>query len=98
MERRRHPRFPVRFLVQHHEGVDDAYEVDYARDMSRGGLFIETTRTFAPLTTLHVQFAPNKDAQLVSAFCRVTRITPGGVGAEFIAIDSESLTLMGVAD
>ena len=82
-------------LVQHHEDTDVPYDVDYASDLSTGGLFI-TTHNVAPLgSTIHVQFAPAKDARMVHAFCRVARVTPTGVGAEFLQMDPASVELLG---
>ena len=98
-ERRAHARHSVRILVQHHESTCIPYEVDYASDLSTGGLFI-ATRNAVPLgSTIHVQFAPAKDARMVEAFCRVARVTPGGLGAEFVQMDSASTELLlGVLD
>ncbi len=87
----------MRFLVQHQAAVDDAAEVDYASDLSRGGLFIATSRPLAKRSTLHVQFAPRKDAQLISAFCQVTDVTPQGVTAAFVNLDAESEQLIASA-
>lgn len=86
----------MRFLVQHQATVDDAGDVDYAT-LSRGGLFISTQKFFEPKATLHVQFSPKKDAQLVSAFCRVQEVTPHGLRAEFISLDAESEQLIAAA-
>lgn len=91
------PRPAHRFLVQHQSTVDEAFDVDYATDLSRGGLFIATTKPMAPRATLHVQFAPRKDAQLVSAFCQVTHVTPQGVGAQFLSLDAEATRLIDAA-
>ncbi len=85
------------FLVQHQAHAHDSLEVDYARDLSRGGLFIATRKPMSPSSTLHVQFAPRKDAQLVCAFCRVTHVTPEGVGAEFVGLDAEAVRLIDAA-
>jgi hypothetical protein len=81
---------PVRLLVQHQVAVGDTFDIDYATDLSRGGLFIETRKPFAPDSTVHVQFAPGRDSQLVSAFCRVTHVSARGIGAEFVSLDAES--------
>ncbi len=94
MERRRHSRTAVRFLAQHQAGVDGEVEVDYVSDVSGSGLFIETTRAPALATTLHVQFAPMKDASLVSAFCRVARVTSRGIGVEFLSLDPAGAALI----
>lgn len=85
------------FLVQHQAQADDGLDVDYARDLSRGGLFITTRKPMSPKATFHVQFSPRKDAQLVSAFCRVTHVTEEGVGAEFVNLDAESARLLEAA-
>jgi hypothetical protein len=87
----------MRFLVQHQAAADGVVDVDYASELSRGGLFISTTRLLAPKATLHVQFAPKKDAQLVSAFCRVKEVRPDGIAAEFVALDAEAEQLISAA-
>lgn len=86
----------MRFLVQHQAGRDQALEVDYGH-LSPSGLFINTARPLAQRETLHVQFAPMKDAQLVSAFCQVTEVTPHGVKASFVSLDRESQELIATA-
>jgi hypothetical protein len=93
-ERRATPRVSVRFLVQHQSSPDEGFEVDYATDLSRGGLFINTRKALPPQSTVHVQFAPAKDARLVSAFCRVTHVTPQGVGAQFVSLDEDGARLI----
>lgn len=83
----------MRFLVQHQGGPDQSLEVDYGH-LSSSGLFISTARPLVQRDTLHVQFAPKKDAQLVSAFCQVTEVTPHGVKASFVSLDAESQELI----
>ena len=93
-DRRSHARHPVRILVQHQDSTEAPYEVDYASDLSTGGLFIRT-HSVPPLgSTIHVQFAPAKDARMVEAFCRVARVTPHGVGAQFMHMDPASVELL----
>ncbi len=95
MDRRQHARHPVRMLVQHQSSsADEAFDVDYATDLSRGGLFLHTKRALPKDTTLHVHFSPTKDAQLISAFCRVARVTQDGAGMEFVALDAETRALI----
>ncbi|MBL9039394.1 MAG: PilZ domain-containing protein [Archangium sp.] len=96
-ERRTETRQPVRLLVQHQSSTDDTFDIDYASELSRGGLFINTRKSVAKHATLHVQFAPKKDSQLVSAFCRVTHVGPQGIGAEFVCLDAESERLIDAA-
>lgn len=81
-------------LVQHQVAVGDGFEIDYARDLSRGGLFIDTRKRFVRGSTVHVQFSPTRDSRLVSAFCRVTHVSDKGMGAEFVALDADSQRLI----
>jgi hypothetical protein len=85
----------MRFLVQHQ--VNDSVDVDYASSLSLGGLFISTTKPIAAKATLHVQFAPRRDARLVSAFCRVKEVRPDGISAEFVSLDAEAEQLISAA-
>lgn len=87
----------MRFLVQHQAAINDSVDVDYATNLSLAGLFISTTKPIAPKATLHVQFAPKKDAHLVSAFCRVKEVRPDGIAAEFVSLDAESEQLIAAA-
>jgi hypothetical protein len=87
----------MRFLVQHQGGTDESFDVDYATNLTRGGLFISTGKLLTPKSTLHVQFAPKKDAQLISAFCQVTDVTPEGVAAQFVSLDEEAEQLIAQA-
>jgi len=87
----------MRFLVQHQGGSDESFDIDYASNLTRGGLFISTHKALAPKSTLLVQFAPKKDAQLVSAFCQVMNVTDEGVNAQFVSLDAESEQLIAQA-
>ncbi len=89
-ERREETRVPARLLVQHQVAAGETFDIDYARDLSRGGLFIETRKPFMLESTVHVQFAPRRDGVLVSAFCRVAHVGAQGIGAQFVALDEAS--------
>jgi hypothetical protein len=89
-ERRQTPRLPVRLLVRHQSDGEMSPVVDYASDLSHGGLFIQTSRAVHKDETLQVEFAPMRDARLVVAFCRVARVTAQGIGAEFVQLDEDS--------
>jgi hypothetical protein len=94
MERRVHPRQAVRFLAQHQLGPDEGLEVDYVKDLSKSGLFISTKRELKKDATLLVHFSPKRDSHMVTAFCKVTRVTPEGVGAEFVNLDQHASHLI----
>lgn len=90
-ERRAADRRPVRFLVQHQSSADGNSEFDYASDLSAGGIFIRSRSALSPHATVHVQFAPGRDAPVVSTFARVTHVTPEGFGAAFIGLDADAV-------
>jgi hypothetical protein len=93
-ERRRFPRLPVQFLVQLERSVAGPHQYEYATNLSRTGLFIHTAIPPDVGSMIQVQFAPQKDSRLVQAFCRVARITPTGIGADFVQMDAESQALL----
>jgi hypothetical protein len=81
-------------LVQHQSSSNGPPETDYATDLSKSGLFIRTQKPSALGSTLQVQFAPQRDARLVQTYCRVTRVTPEGMGAEFLTLDADAAALI----
>jgi hypothetical protein len=83
--RRRHERHDAKFLVQHSSSVGAVPDMDYARDISDGGIFVSTARKHSVGDTVQVQYSPDRGGQLVVAFCRVARVTPEGFGAAFIS-------------
>lgn len=96
-DRRKETRHAVRLLVRHQADGEVSPVVDYASDLSHSGLFIQTDRAVRPDDTLHVEFAPLRDARLVVAFCRVARVSARGIGAEFLRLDDESKDALSTA-
>ena len=85
------------FLVQHAANHEDAPQLDYAINLSTSGLFIRTANPAPQGSTVQVQFAPQRDAKLVVAFCEVTSVTTEGMGASFVNIDDDSLAVLNAA-
>ncbi len=83
-----------RLLVQHTGSVEGGFEVDYATQVTAAGLFIHTDKPVPQNSTLHVQFAPARDARLVSGFARVTQVLPHGFSAQFIGLDGDAAQLI----
>jgi PilZ domain-containing protein len=81
-------------LVQHQAHLTAPSQIHYATDLSLGGLFIHTPEPVDAGTVMNVQFAPQKDSRLVSAYCRVARVTPTGMGAEFVQMSAEDRALL----
>jgi uncharacterized protein (TIGR02266 family) len=76
--------------------LDEGETTGIARNLSRGGLFIETERTAAPATELHLRFAlPNTSMPLSPTaqviWCRKRAgDAPTGMGVQFLALDRDS--------
>ncbi len=95
-DKRRHVRIPVVLLVQH-RSAEGAEDFDYASDLSKSGIFIQTQRPMSVGATLQLSFHPRRDARMVQAYCRVARVTAEGVAAEFVQLDETSSDLLGTA-
>ncbi len=97
-ERRRHPRVPVRLQVKRRTTVHPPEQVEYATDLSEGGLFIRTRHNdIKPGSTLDVAFAPTGHTREVQARGRVVRVTSEGLAIEFIELDPDSRLLLSYA-
>src|SRR6186997_2240800 len=93
-ERRRHPRVPVRLQIKRKTTVHAPEQVEYATDLSEGGLFIRTPSTGVQLgATIHVSFAPSEHTKEIQARGRVVRVTKEGLALEFIELDQDSRLL-----
>ena len=64
-DRRAHPRMPVLIPVEYSNLSD--FFVDYALDISHGGMFITTEREIEPGTEVEIKFAlPEMEAAFVA--------------------------------
>jgi hypothetical protein len=97
-ERRRHPRVPVTLRIRRQTTTHAPTDVEYATDLSEGGLFIRTTETAKAGTTVSLAFSPGQNAaKEIEARGRVVRVTSEGMAIEFIELDSDSRILLGYA-
>jgi hypothetical protein len=86
---------PVTLKIRRQTTTHAPTDVEYATDLSEGGLFIRTAEKAKPGTTLNVSFAPGANAsQEVQARGRVVRVTKDGMAIEFIELDSDSRLLL----
>jgi hypothetical protein len=93
-ERRSSSRVPVRFFVQHQTSPILGYQLDAVTNLSEGGMFILSRSAPDLDAKIHVQFVPVPHGALVSAFARVTHVTPEGFGAQFSGLDDESALMI----
>lgn len=91
---RRHARIPVTLLVDHHSSHNGQRHIDYAVDLSRSGIYIQTREPAPAGAAVTLSFAPKKNSQLVHAYGRVARSTGDGVAVEFVQLDKEAQELI----
>jgi len=89
---------PVTLRIRRSETTHAPTDVEYATDLSEGGLFIRTQATAKPGTTLQVAFRAGQNSEKeVEARGRVVRVTREGMAIEFIELDSDSRLLLSYA-
>jgi hypothetical protein len=80
IKKRKHHRKPY-FMEVDYATCDRAYK-DFIRDISEGGIFIETTRRFSVGEEILMSlFFPNRSHRLITG--KIVRITPNGIGIKF---------------
>src|SRR5690349_7903056 len=96
-DKRQSPRRMVNLKVQHKDPKTGKSAADYARDLSRHGLFVRTKRQRPIGTIIDVVIAASadpRDRRQIKATCQVVRITPEGIGLEFQHLDPDSAALL----
>jgi|GEM_PF-2144318 len=80
-EKRQHPRKPLRLNVSVTRG--DVSGTSMARDISLGGLFLETMEEMAPGQVLQLSIPFTNQDRQIKVKGKVVRMTEDGVGIEF---------------
>ena len=103
--RRRYPRAPLSLLVQFRFNTVQEFLLEYATNISLGGMFIRTTEPREVGTLIYFQFTLKDGSKLIEGLGRVTWATKydpedtsgtqqPGMGLEFVNVDEESMTLV----
>jgi type IV pilus assembly protein PilZ len=103
--RRRYPRAPLSLLVQFRFNTVQEFMMEYATNISIGGMFIRTTEPREIGTLIYFQFTLKDGSKLIEGLGRVTWVskydpenTSGeqepGMGLEYVNVDEESMTLV----
>lgn len=100
-ERRRHPRVSLVTKVTHI--VSDTFHYYYSRDLSLGGIFLETRKPFPPGTRLHLEFSLPHTMERIHAEGEVKRVVEPdlesrdlvpGMGIAFVQLAEESASAL----
>jgi uncharacterized protein (TIGR02266 family) len=104
--KQRHPRIPIMVRVSY--GYKGAYLFGYTKDMSRGGIFIQTDNVINVGTRMLLQFSLPGHSQIIKAEGRVIWVVPSyndkkergertqipGMGIEFLKMGVEDQSLI----
>jgi len=83
-DRRRHPRIPCSIAV-----TLDGLFTDFIRNISVGGVFIETSEAFQPGKALELEFSlPNQDKRF-KVIGNIAWRSPEGIGVRFTAVSED---------
>ena len=92
--RRRHPRVDIPLLVQYRFGALEEFRTDYALNVSRSGLFIETREIRPPGTRVFVQLTTRDGQHFLQGEGRVVRSMGGGYAIELTGFDGEAQAVL----
>lgn len=85
-ENRRFPRVSLATQVQHAEGSF----IGFSRDISTGGMFVETNQPMEPGAMLNLRFHLEQDGSIVKAEAQVLYVVPRvGIGLSFTEVIPE---------
>lgn len=89
--KRKHYRKSVRTSVEYSAG--DRSDKGFIHDISAGGVFIETRMPFRTKEAITLNFSLDPEKQ-VRIRGQIARISPDGVGVEFMRFDKEQVKLI----
>lgn len=103
--RRRYPRAPLSLLVQFRFNTVQEFMMEYATNISIGGMFIRTTEPREIGALIYFQFTLKDGSKLIEGLGRVTWVTKydpessaeeqePGMGLEYVNLDDESMVLV----
>jgi type IV pilus assembly protein PilZ len=92
--RRRHPRVDIPLLVQYRFTALEEFRTDYAINVSRSGLFIETDDSRPIGTRVFVQLTTRDGAHLLQGEGRVVRQAGGGWAIELVGFDDAARAVL----
>lgn len=79
--KRKHPRKPC--IITVHYAIQDRVYKNYIQDISKGGVFIETSETFFIGQKVTMTFSMDNFSKPFMLGGRIVRSIPGGIGVEF---------------
>ena len=93
-EHRQHPRVPLELLVQVTSDSIAQFRAVHAKNLSLGGMFIETTAPRAVGASVFFQFTVKDGGTLIEGLGRVVHASKTGMGVEFVSVLEPSASII----
>lgn len=93
-DHRKHPRVPLAILVQVTSDSIAQFRAVHARNLSVGGMFIETDKPRAVGSSVFFQFLVKDGGTLIEGLGRVVHASPHGMGIEFVSVLEPSASII----
>lgn len=94
LEHRKHPRVPLELLVQVTSDSIAQFRAVHAKNLSVGGMFIETPTARAVGASVFFQFTVKDGGTLIEGLGRVVHASSSGMGVEFVSVLEPSASII----
>ena len=91
---RRHARVDIPLLVQYRFGPLEDFRTDYALNVSASGMFVATSETRPPGTSVFVQLTTRDGQHFLQGEGRVVRSADGGHAIELVGFAPEARAVL----
>lgn len=93
-EQRKHARVPLELLVQVTSDSIAQFRAVHAKNLSVGGMYIETPQPRAVGASVFFQFTVKDGGTLIEGLGRVVHSTKTGMGVEFVSVLEPSASII----
>lgn len=93
-EKRKHPRVGFDFLVQVRSESLDEFRAVHAKNLSVGGMFIQTPSPKPVGAQVYFQFTVKDGGTLIEGLAKVVHAGPNGMGVEFVSVLEPSASII----
>lgn len=93
-EHRKHPRVPLELLVQVTSDSIAQFRAVHAKNLSVGGMYIETPTPRAVGASVFFQFTVKDGGTLIEGLGRVVHASTTGMGVEFVSVLEPSASII----
>ena len=94
IEHRKHPRVPLELLVQVTSDSIAQFRAVHAKNLSVGGMYIETPTPRAVGASVFFQFTVKDGGTLIEGLGRVVHASTTGMGVEFVSVLEPSASII----